>query len=35
VVIDQCDSSRLINDPKFGFDQILEKFDVLSTNMVS
>ena len=35
VVIDQCDSSRQINYPKFGFDQSLEKFDVLSTNMVS
>ena len=35
VVIDQCNSSRLINDPKFGFDQSLEKFEVLSTDMVS
>ena len=35
VVIDQCDSSRLINDPKFGFNQSLEKFEVLSTDMVS
>jgi hypothetical protein len=34
-VIDQCDSARLINDPKFGFNQSLEKFEVLSTDMVS
>ncbi len=35
VVIDQCDSSRLINDPTFGFNQSMEKFEVLSTDMVS
>ena len=35
VVIDQCDSSRQINDPMFGFNQSLEKFEVLSTDMVS
>jgi hypothetical protein len=35
VLIDQCDSSRLINDPMFGFNQSREKFEVLSTDMVS